>query len=379
MSISVSFYIYLIFYVTAMVAVFGLSLVMLLPRTRVAFKAPVPHIHNVLGKLFIPWGMTYLIFLPSMYMQITGDERIDFYYTVTYMVTALLTISVISWAYMAYLQQGVRQKVLQPLILLVPTILAIGYIITSSETLLFAFNGIFTLEWMLLVGYYVVLYRRFAYDLKTNYSSISQSMLHGLHMQWIVSALTLVIFTLCVTFDTLFWNSIDILANVLAICVFVYTSEHMMPIPEKGKNSLTIPKEEKIIGNGKVPTMNSEHSGNTLAPSREYEDTLNLAEALHNKCEMQILFCNPDLTLADLALAVGTNRTYLGEWFTENGTTFYHYINMLRVRHAASLLTNTDCSIKQIQTDSGFSNRTTFSKYFQKYYGCSPTEYRKKA
>lgn len=96
-----------------MVAIFVVSLVMLLPRTRVAFKAPVPHIHDALGKLFIPWGISYLIFLPCMYMQITGDERTDFVYVVTSMVTALMTISVTSWAYMAYLQQGVRQKILQ--------------------------------------------------------------------------------------------------------------------------------------------------------------------------------------------------------------------------------------------------------------------------
>lgn len=135
-----------------MVAFFGLSLVMLLPRTRMAFKVPVPHIHDALGMLFIPWGMSYLIFLPCMYMQITGDERTAFVYVVTSMVTALMTMSVTSWTYMAYLQQGVRQKVLQPLILIVPAILVICYTVSPTEMLLNAFNGIFALEWLFLVG-----------------------------------------------------------------------------------------------------------------------------------------------------------------------------------------------------------------------------------
>lgn len=249
MIISIPYYIYFIFYVAAMVTFFGLSLVMLLPRTRIAFKAPVPHIHSALGKLFIPWGMTYLIFLPCMYMQATGDERAEFVYVITSMVTALMTFSVTSWSYMAYLQQGIRQKELQPLLLFVPAVLTVWYAVTPTEVLLYAFNVIFALEWLGVVGYYIVLYRRFAHDLKINYSSISRSMLRGLYVQWTVSIFTLVVFTLCVTFDSLLWNSIDILMNVFAACVFVYTSEHMMPIPDKNdalSKTTTPPQSRKI-------------------------------------------------------------------------------------------------------------------------------------
>lgn len=353
-----------------MVAIFGFSLVMLLPRTRVAFKAPVPHVHDALGKLFIPWGMTYLIFLPCMYMQITGDERTDFVYVVTSMVTALMTISVTSWAYMAYLQQGVRQKVLQPLILFPPAIITILYAVTPTETLQYAFNGIFALEWLLLIGYYIVLYRRFAHDLKINYSSISRSMLRGLHVQWAVSILTLVVFSLCVTFDSLLWNSIDILVNIFAACVFIYTSEHMMPIPDRDENVSTASDASH------EDTTQSVENAETAIDS--VNQGINIAEALRNECEAKLLYCNPDLTLADLAIAIGTNRTYLSEWFADNDTTFYQHINTLRILHAADLLLMTDKTIKEIQIESGFSSRTTFSKYFAEYHGCSPTVYRQK-
>ncbi len=353
-----------------MVGFFGLSLVMLLPRTRIAFKAPVPHIHDALGKLFIPWGMTYLIFLPCMYLQITGDERTDFLYAVTSMVTALMIFSVTFWSYMAYLQQGVRQKVLQPLILLVPTVLTVWYAVAPTESLQIAFCSTMALEWLLLVGYYVVLYRRFAHDLKVNYSSISRSMLSGLHVQWAVSLLTLIVFSFCVTFDSLLWNSIDILVNILAACVFVYTSEHMMPIPDRDDNLSTASATSH-----KNATQNVETAETAIDSANQ---GINIAEALRNECETKLLFCNPDLTLADLACAIGTNRTYLSEWFAENDTTFYHYINTLRIRHAADLLLSTDYTIKQIHVDSGFSSRTTFNKYFTEYHGCSPTVFRQK-
>ena len=359
---SILSFIYLILYVAMMILIFTMSAVMLCPRTRKIFAAPVPHIHDALGKLFIPWGMTYLLFLPCMYLQITGDERTDYVYAVTSMVTALITLSVTSWSYMAYLQQGVRQKVLQPLILLAPTVLAVWYALTPTQSLQYAFCSIFAIELLLLIGYYIVLYRRFAHDLKTNYSSISRSMLHGLYVQWTVGLLMLVVFALCVTFDSLFWNSIDILVNVFAACVFVYTSEHMMPIPEK---------EDASLGNAIQGKENTETTIDSVGPG------INIAEALRSECEAKLLYCNPDLKLADLAFAIGTNRTYLSEWFADNDTTFYQYINALRVRHAADLLLSTDNTIKQIQVGSGFSSRTTFSKYFVEYYGCPPTEYRK--
>lgn len=352
-----------------MVAFFGLSIVMLLPRTRVAFKAPVPHVHEALGKLFIPWGMTYLIFLPCMYLQITGDERTDYVYAVTNMLTALMTFSVTSWSYMAYLQQGVRQKVLQPLILLAPAFLTVWYAATPTEGILFAFNGIFAVEWMLMVGYYIVLYRRFAHDLKVNYSSISRSMLHGLHMQWAVSFLTLVVFTLCITFDSLLWNSIDILVNIFAASVFIYTSEHMMPIPDRDDDVST------ATAVSQAPATPSDE--NAELPFDSVGQGVNIAGALRSECEAKLLYCNPELTLADLALAIGTNRTYLSKWFVEHDTTFYNYINGLRIDYAGQLLLSTDYAVTLIQLKSGFVNKSTFRKYFMDRYGCTPSEYRK--
>lgn len=350
-----------------MVTFFGISLVMLLPHTRVAFKAPVPHIHDALGKLFIPWGMTYLLFLPCMYMQINGDEQADFVYAITSMMTALMTFSITSWSYMAYLQQGVRQKVLQPIILLVPIVLTVWFAVTPTEEILFAFSGIFALEWLLMARYYIVLYKRFAHDLKVNYSSISSSMLQGLHIQWAVGGLTLIVFSLCVTFDSLLWNSIDILVNIFAACVFIYTSEHMMPLPEKDDElSPTAPAHE----NGRQSIENAEVSIDSV------NQGINITEALRSECESKQLYCNPDLTLSDLAIAIGTNRTYLSKWFVMNDTTFYNYINGLRIAHAGHLLKITDDTISQIQVKAGFTNKSTFRKYFMERYGCTPSEYR---
>lgn len=228
-----TFFIHLVLYIVVMTLIFVLSAMMLCPCTRSVFKAPVPNIHFTLGKLLIPWGMTYLIFLPFLYLQQTGSVWYDYAYTLACMLTASIMLSIISWLYTSYLQQGVRQRVMQPLILALPLILILAYAIEPDDTLLPIIYGVIAVEGILLVGYYLMLYRRFKHDLMMNYSNISRRMLHGLKAQWFVIIITAVIFILSMTYDSILWNLIDMAVNILAIGTLLYTSEHMMPINEE--------------------------------------------------------------------------------------------------------------------------------------------------
>ena len=45
-----------------------------------------------------------------------------------------------------------------------------------------------------------------------------------------MSIITAVIFIFCMAYDSILWNMIDMAVNILAICIHLYTSEHMMPI-----------------------------------------------------------------------------------------------------------------------------------------------------
>ena len=52
---------------------------------------------------------------------------------------------------------------------------------------------------------------------------------------------------------------------------------------------------------------------------------------LKQQCEGTQLYLQHDLTLSHLAQALGTNRTYLGMYFSRQGTTYNAYINDLRI------------------------------------------------
>lgn len=85
-----------------------------------------------------------------------------------------------------------------------------------------------------------------------------------------------------------------------------------------------------------------------------------------------------DLSVQDLAKKLETNRTYLANFFKDNGTSFYEYIENLRLTEAERLMKgDTLISLDAILVKCGFGSRTTFNRAFVRRYGMKPAEYRK--
>lgn len=85
------------------------------------------------------------------------------------------------------------------------------------------------------------------------------------------------------------------------------------------------------------------------------------------------------ITLAQLAKHVNFNETYLCTVFrARTGTSIVNYINQTKMEKAAECLRSGDVLLKTLAADLGFSDQFYFNKLFRKYYGISPTEYRKK-
>ena len=84
------------------------------------------------------------------------------------------------------------------------------------------------------------------------------------------------------------------------------------------------------------------------------------------------IYLNPKLTLTDLALKVGTNRTY-----HELKKTFFDFINSLRLDFATQLLLNTNLTLEVIAEKSGFNSLSTFRRYFMYVHKVSPTVYKR--
>ena len=107
--------------------------------------------------------------------------------------------------------------------------------------------------------------------------------------------------------------------------------------------------------------------------------TSGLEGRLEKLMEDEELYTNPDLTLSNLVDRLGTNRTYLSEYIsTELGTTFYDYVNRLRIERKVIpmlLKGNNNYSLEFIAEQAGFKSLTTFRRAFKKLTGLLPSEY----
>lgn len=89
------------------------------------------------------------------------------------------------------------------------------------------------------------------------------------------------------------------------------------------------------------------------------------------------LFLDPDITVQRLAKRLGLpSRRVSAAVNRTQGTNMSQYVNTYRLTYAARLLTETDKSVTEIASKSGFLARSNFYREFQKTFEQSPTEYR---
>lgn len=101
------------------------------------------------------------------------------------------------------------------------------------------------------------------------------------------------------------------------------------------------------------------------------------AERMYLLFEKEHVYLNPRLRLSELATLLGTNRTYLSQYFNQNcKSTFYDFVNDYRIHHAKLLLHSTDDTLETIAMNSGFNSLSTFRRAFVQREGMSPIEFR---
>lgn len=99
---------------------------------------------------------------------------------------------------------------------------------------------------------------------------------------------------------------------------------------------------------------------------------------LQQHCIDTQLYLQHDLTLLQLAKAIGTNRFYLSQYFSSLGTTYNAYINDLRVNHFVNLYheaidVHRSFTAQQLAQESGFRSYSTFSSAFKRKTNLSVT------
>lgn len=85
------------------------------------------------------------------------------------------------------------------------------------------------------------------------------------------------------------------------------------------------------------------------------------------------------LTLETLAKQLSFSPNYLGSVFkNQMGCSFHEYLNLIRLKHACSLLRSSCLSVKEIANAAGYSSVEYFLYVFKRKMMTTPGEYRKK-
>ena len=121
-------------------------------------------------------------------------------------------------------------------------------------------------------------------------------------------------------------------------------------------------------------------------PSRMEQESesainINLAQIeqlLKEHCVNTQLYLQHDLTLQQLAQAIGSNRSYLSQYFSRQGITYNTYINNLRINHFISRYQELTAAgqlvaAQQLAQESGYRSYSTFSLAFKQRTGQTVT------
>lgn len=107
------------------------------------------------------------------------------------------------------------------------------------------------------------------------------------------------------------------------------------------------------------------------------EHSARIASKIENAMATKKLYLNSDLTLGDLAQAVGVPPNYVSQTLNETmGETFFDYVNKKRIDAAQTLLRESDKTALDIAYEVGFNARSSFYKAFRRALGVTPGEYR---
>ena len=148
----------------------------------------------------------------------------------------------------------------------------------------------------------------------------------------------------------------------------------------------TLPQLESISTENADATSDSEtaEQENVETPARREltvlatVDLTNIEGLLVEHCVNTQLYLEHDLTLHQLAQTIGTNRSYLSQYFSRQGITYNTYINNLRInyfisRYQESITSRQSVVALQLAHESGYNSYSTFSMAFKQRTGQSVT------
>ena len=298
--------------------------------------------------------LSHLWYLPIVFL--TSSEIITMLYLVC-VIFDILTVFPLAIAVLFIMLQD-RRRSLWPIGLMVAP-LAVGmtaYTITRSDAILSVFYAYYLLLSIGVIIYMVRETRRYGRWLRDNYADLEHK---EVWQSLVVLATILLVFSFyAFEANGLFYRYATQVNDIILTCFLVWRVETLSDLSISQQQDLPTEADDKLA----IQTDSTLSIRNNIEP------------LLKQHCIDTQLYLQHDLTLLQLAKAVGTNRFYLSQYFSRLGTNYNAYINDLRINHFISLYREAVAAhrpviAQQLAQKSGFRSYTTFSSAFKNKMG----------
>ena len=309
---------------------------------------------------FASMTLSHVWYLPTFYLTSVEDIKMVYY---TGALFDFMMVFPLAIAIMLVMLQD-RRRPLWPIALIIAPIV-VGMAVctaTRSDTIPMALYVYYLLLIIGIIIYMVRATRQYGRWLRDNYADLEHKEV------WQSLVVLGIILLSCVIYafelNCMFFQYMEQVNEVVLVCFLVWRTETISDLSSAQPHFFDINEESDAEG-----MMDADLSPTT-------QDKIGLL--LQRHCIDEQLYLQHDLNLLQLAKAIGTNRFYLSQYFSRQGTTYNAYINGLRIDHFISLYRRavaakghfTVCSLAQ---NSGYRNYTTFSNAFKQRMGKNVT------
>ena len=285
-----------------------------------------------------------------------------------------------------------RRRPLWPVAVMVaPLIVGLAWCVaTRSDALLPALFVYFLLMLLGLIIYIVRALRQYGRWLRDNYADLEHK---EVWQGFVVLAIILLVYAIYSldAGELIYEYALDVIIIVL-VCYLLWRVETLSDLSTKFIDDLRIddlridsdsssnPSDKAIAAdNAEVETVTTENMEDSDYPLSIRNS---IGSLLQRHCIDKQLYLQHDLTILQLAKIIGTNRLYLSQYFSGQGTTYNAYINDLRINHFISLYheavdSQRSTTAQQLALESVYSSYTTFRDAFKRKTGQSVTAWMK--
>ena len=252
-----------------------------------------------------------------------------------------------------------RRRPLWPVaVIIAPLIIGMVWcVVWRSDALFPLLNGYLLLMSICLIIYMVRALQQYGRWLRDNYADLEHK---EVWQSFVVLAIVLLVFVVyALTNENQIFIYVMLAVSAVLICYLLWRVETLsdLSFSQSSINEEAVTTQEQTTHNDYGPF-------------------------LQKYCIDTQLYLQHDLTLLQLSKAIGTNRFYLSQYFSSQGTTYNAYINNLRVDHFVSLYREALASqryitAQQLAQESGFRSYSTFCRVIKVKTGKSVTAWMK--